>query len=113
MGLLGAKISADPSGYFRIDKILEGANWSRSLRSPLKDIGVNVNEGDFIIAVNGKSVKGVTDIFTMLVGQANTEVQLTVNSKATEAGSRNVLVTPSRARLTFTITTGYRITSGM
>jgi len=47
-GLLGAKLSKDPSGFARIDKILEGANWNTALVSPLKEIGLNVNPGDFI-----------------------------------------------------------------
>src|SRR5690554_8150151 len=29
-GLLGARLSANESGFFRIDKVLEGAPWSRS-----------------------------------------------------------------------------------
>ncbi|MFN2337033.1 MAG: PDZ domain-containing protein, partial [Bacteroidales bacterium] len=53
-GLLGAKLSRHPSGYYHLDKILEGANWSKELRSPLTEIGVNINEGDYILAVNGK-----------------------------------------------------------
>ena len=94
LGLLGAKLSKDKSGYFKIDEILEGANWSNSLRSPLRDIGVNVNEGDFILAVNGQSTKDVNDIYSLLIGMTNTEVQLTVNGKASLDGSRTTLVKP-------------------
>ncbi|NOR76581.1 MAG: protease, partial [Draconibacterium sp.] len=94
MGLLGAKLVKDDSGYFKIDKILDGANWSNTLRSPLKDIGVNVNEGEYIIAVNGKSTKDVNDIYSMLIGQTNREVQLLVNSKPSEDDSRKTLVKP-------------------
>jgi tricorn protease len=94
MGLLGAKLTKDDSGYFKIDKILDGANWSNTLRSPLKDIGVNVNEGEYIVAVNGQSTKNVIDIYSLLVGQTNREVQLSVNSKPSEDGSRTTLVKP-------------------
>jgi len=94
MGLLGAKISKDKSGFFKIDEILEGANWSSSLRSPLRDIGVNVNNGDFILAVNGQSTREINDIYSLLIGMTNTEVQLTVNGKATTDGSRSTLVKP-------------------
>ncbi len=51
MGLLGARLSRDESGYYRIDKILKGENWAESLRSPLTEIGVDANEGEHIIAV--------------------------------------------------------------
>jgi len=53
MGMLGAKFSREASGYFRINKILEGANYDALLRSPLTEVGVNVHEGDYIISVNG------------------------------------------------------------
>ncbi len=94
MGLLGTKLMKDNSGYYKIEKILDGANWSNTLRSPLKDIGVNVNEGDYIIAVNGKSTKNVKNIYSLFIGQANREVQLSVNSKPSEEGSRTTLVKP-------------------
>jgi len=38
--------------------------------SPLREIGVDVNNGDFIITVNGTFVNKVNDIYELLVGQA-------------------------------------------
>jgi tricorn protease len=93
-GLLGAEISKHSSGYFLIEKIMQGANWSGDLKSPLTEIGLNINEGDYILAINGNSVKASKDIYSMLVGMAGKEVELTINSKASEEGSRKVLVTP-------------------
>jgi tricorn protease len=93
-GLLGAEISKHSSGYFLIEKIMQGANWSGDLKSPLTEIGLNINEGDYILAINGNSVKASKDIYSMLVGTAGKEVELTINSKASEEGSRKVLVTP-------------------
>lgn len=37
MGLLGAELSRDKSGFYRIDKILPGAIYSQKLRSPLQN----------------------------------------------------------------------------
>ena len=93
-GLLGAKISADPSGYFKIDKILKGANWSKKLRSPLAAIGVDAKVGDYIVAVDGQSTKTTNDVYSLLVGKANVEVELSLNSKPSEEGARKVIVTP-------------------
>ena len=43
MGLLGAELERDnKTGYYRIKKILRGANWDRRLRSPLTEPGVKV-----------------------------------------------------------------------
>lgn len=93
-GLLGAKISADASGYFKIDRILKGANWDSRLRSPLTEVGVNVNEGDYIIAIDGVSAKTTSDVYSLLVGKVGQEVELTVNSKPSETGARKTIVSP-------------------
>lgn len=94
-GLLGAELSKDASsGYFKIDKILDGENWTTKARSPLTEVGVDVNEGDYILAVNGKSTKEVNDIFEMLVNTAGKQVELTVNKTATETGSTEQIVVP-------------------
>lgn len=93
-GLLGAELSPDPSGFVRIDRILEGANWSSELRSPLTEMGLNISAGDYIIAVNGRPVTDVNNIFELLVNTAGSIVELTVNSSPATAGGRKVLVTP-------------------
>ena len=93
-GLLGAKLSRDESGYYKVDKILKGANWSSSLTSPLNEIGVNINEGDYILAIDGHSTRDMSDIYDNLVGKAGKQVELKVNSKPETQGSRNSIVKP-------------------
>jgi len=93
-GLLGARLSKDKSGYFKIDEILKGENWTTTTRSPLTEVGVDVKEGEFIIAVNGTSVKNYKDIYELMVNNADKQVELTVNSTASDKGSRKVIVTP-------------------
>jgi tricorn protease len=94
LGLLGAKISKHSSGYYRIDKILQGENWEPTLRSPLTEVGVNVNEGDYIIAINNNNVKSVNDIYELLTNKANTPVELSISSQPNETSVRKVIVTP-------------------
>ncbi len=96
-GLLGAKLVKDGSGYVKVDKILRGENWSASGRSPLTELGVNVNEGDFILAVNGKDLKNTVDIYDYLINTAGQQVELTVNTTADYKGSRKVIVQPVRS----------------
>lgn len=93
-GLLGAKLTCDATGFYRIDKILQGANWDRHYQSPLTEIGLNVKEGDYIIAVDGNPVNMMQDIYSSLVGKSGVQVELTINSSATLKGSRKILVTP-------------------
>lgn len=93
-GLLGARFSKDKSGYFKVDKIIEGENWSKESRSPLTLPGVEVKEGDYIISVNGKQLNEVKDIYEALVGTAGILTELEVNSKPEAYGARKVYVEP-------------------
>jgi tricorn protease len=94
-GLLGAEISKDKaSGYFRIDKILKGQNWTGQVRSPLTEIGVNAKEGDYILEVDGKSVKNLNNIYEFLVNKAGKQVKLMLNSTPTEQGKHEATVLP-------------------
>lgn len=93
-GLLGAQISKHSSGFFVIDSVLEGAAHSSTLRSPLAELSVNAKAGEFITAINGQSLKDVNDIYSCLVGLANTPVEIAFNKKAQLEGSRTAVVTP-------------------
>lgn len=95
MGLLGARLAKDPSGYYKITKIFKGQNWDRVTRSPLTEIGVNAKEGDYIIAINGTKTSDVVNINQLLIATADKQVKLTLNSKPSEDGSRVVTVVPT------------------
>ncbi|HZV71114.1 MAG TPA: PDZ domain-containing protein [Saprospiraceae bacterium] len=94
-GLLGAKLGRDTSGYFKINEILKGENWTDDTRSPLTEVGVDVKTGDYIIAVNGISVKTVSDINELLVNTAGKTTELTINGNASAKGSHKTLVVPT------------------
>jgi tricorn protease len=100
VGMLGAKFKRDTkSGFYRINKILKGENWNRSLRSPLTAVGINVKEGEYLIAINGKLTNKLTDMYEVLFNTAGKQVTLRVNSKPEEKGSREVVVVPVRDEL--------------
>jgi tricorn protease len=95
LGLLGAKLERDPnSGAYRIAEILKGQNWDKSLRSPLTEIGVNVQAGEYIVAVDGKPTNAMKDIYASLVNKANKQVTLKVNGSPKLDGARDVVVVP-------------------
>lgn len=93
-GLLGAELSRDGSGYYRIDKILKGENWNKSSRSPLAGVGQDISEGDYIVAVNGESTKNMDNIYQALVGKAEKMVEISVSSTAAESDARKVIIEP-------------------
>ena len=93
-GLLGAKLSRDKSGFYRIDKILQGAPYSNSLASPLAQQGLGVKEGDYIVAIDGIPTNTVDNIYNLLVGKAGVMTELTVNTSASATGARRIVVKP-------------------
>jgi tricorn protease len=92
MGLLGASLSRSESGNYRIDKIMEGANWSSDLRSPLTESGVNIKVGDFITMIDGQPVKNTADIYSLLIGKANQLVELMISANADGSNAKQALV---------------------
>jgi len=96
LGLLGAELSRDPATRaYRIERILPGENWDKKTRSPLTDIGVNVKPGDYILAVNNTPVSSLPNLYDALIGTADKQVILRVNSKPTDDGARDVTVVPT------------------
>jgi tricorn protease len=95
VGLLGADFEVDSaSARYRIKKIYPGENWDSKLRSPLTEPGVHVQEGDYLLAVNGRSLRAPQNLYELFVNTANETVTLTVNSKSSDDGSRTVQVKP-------------------
>ena len=93
-GLLGAEVSRDKSGFFRLEKIYKGETWSKSLRSPLTEPGIEANSGDFIVAIDGVPTNSVKDMYSLLVGKANVPTELSLNSSASLKGARKVVIRP-------------------
>ena len=95
-GLLGAAFSRDPATRaYRIDRILPGENWEERTRSPLTAVGVDVKVGDYILAINGTPVSTLPNLHEALIGTAGKQVILTVNTKPTADGARDVTVVPT------------------
>jgi tricorn protease len=94
-GLLGAELQQDEkTRYYKITRILKGANWDKALRSPLTELGLNIQEGNYIIAVNGQPANEMNNLFEALVNTAGKQVTLKVNTEPREQGSREVVVVP-------------------
>lgn len=93
-GLLGAKISKDKSGYFRINHIFKGVSWGNEQRSPLAEVGLGVNEGDYILSVNNIPCKEMKSIYEALIGKVGITTALKINNSASEKGARTIYVKP-------------------
>ncbi len=92
VGMLGADYELN-DGAYRIIRIYEGAPWDLDGRGPLSKPGVDVKEGDYLLAVNGVPLDTSKDPWAALQGLAGKVVTLTVNEKPTvDDDARDVVV---------------------
>jgi tricorn protease len=100
VGLLGVDFTLE-NGAYRLKRIIRGAPWDAEVRSPLLQPGVNVSEGDYLLAVNHTPLDVKQDPWAAFQGLAKKTVVLTVNSRPTLEGARDVVVDTldSEARL--------------
>ena len=59
--LLGADYAIE-NGRYRFAKIYDGENWNPQLRAPLTQPGVNVQAGEYLLAVNGRNITATENI---------------------------------------------------
>lgn len=94
-GLLGAKLRKDPkTGFVQVVQVLRGNHWDARLRSPLNELGAEVKDGEWIVAVDDRPVNEVASIYELLVNKADRQVTLRVNAAPQEQGSRKITVVP-------------------
>lgn len=93
VGLLGADYKIE-NGHYRFSKILQGENWNPQLRAPLTQPGVNVQEGDYLLAVNGRELRGTDEVFELFEGTADKSTVLKVSATPDGKNSRTVTVVP-------------------
>jgi tricorn protease len=95
VALLGARFELDKTaGRYRVKSIMPGENDEDRYRSPLTEVGINVHEGDYILAVNGQELTAHDNPYHLLQTAPGQPVELRVNSKPSDAGARTVLVKP-------------------
>ena len=94
VGLLGADYTIDHDRY-RFAKVYFGENWNPGLRAPLTEPGVNVQQGEYLLAVDGREVHGTDDVYSFFVERAGKQVQLRVGPDPSGANSRTVTVVPT------------------
>lgn len=91
IGYLGCDFDLK-DGAYRIAKIIDVAPWDTDVRSPLREPGVKVNAGDFLLAVNGRKLDITQEPYLAFAGLSGKAVILSVNDKPTLEGAREVLV---------------------
>lgn len=94
VGLLGADVEQTEDGYYRVTRIYRGQNWHPELRAPLTEPGVNVREGEFILAVNGRPLRAPENFYQAFEKTAERIVELRVGPSSHDGQARTVTVRP-------------------
>jgi len=92
-GLLGADFAIE-DGRYRFKKIYGGLNWNPQLRSPLTEPGVDVEAGEYLLAVRGKNLKPPMNLFSLFENTSGKLVEITVGPDPEGKDSRTVKVVP-------------------
>ena len=91
--LLGVDFLPGASGRYVFAKIYSGDNTREDYRSPLTEPGIDVHQGDYLLAVNGVELKSPADPYSLFVGIDEQPVTLTVASSP-DGPRRTVTVKP-------------------
>lgn len=92
-GLLGADYAVT-NGRYLFKKVYGGLNWNPNMRSPLTEPGVNVNNGDYLLAVNGTELTSSTNLYSLFENTSGKIVEITVGPNPNLNDSRVVNVVP-------------------
>jgi tricorn protease len=94
-GLLGVDFGVDgKDGRYFFAKIYPGDNTHESYRSPLTEPGIDVKQGNYLLAVDGRELKVPTDPYSLFVNTLDGTVKLTVADDAAGKNRRDVTVKP-------------------
>ncbi len=95
VALLGATFEADAAaGRYRIARILPGQNEEERYRSPLREIGVDAKQGDYVLAIDGEPLGTDDNPYRRLRDRAGRVVELTLSASADGSNPRQVKVNP-------------------
>ncbi len=99
-GLLGVDFGLNKaSGRYYFKKIYQGDNTREGYHSPLTQPGVNVKQGDYLLAVNGQPLKAPANPYSLFVNTVGKQVTLTVASDPAGKNKHDVVVKPISSEL--------------
>jgi tricorn protease len=92
-GMLGADFVAD-QGRWKIERIYTFESWNPDVSAPLDRPGLKIEEGHYIVAVNGVEMTDADDPYRLLDGTAGRQTILSINDKPSMEDAWNETVEP-------------------
>jgi tricorn protease len=93
-GLLGTDYLIS-NGRWQFSRVLSGENWNPQMRAPLSQPGVNVQAGEYLLAVNGVALTAADNVHEAFAGTAGKQVSIRVGPEPDGTGARDVTVVPT------------------
>jgi tricorn protease len=88
----------DASGRYRLATIYPGDNTRARYRAPLTAPGLDIDAGQFLLAIDGTELTAPTDPYSLLVGKQDQTIKLTI-ADSPNGARRDVVVQPVKAEL--------------
>jgi len=92
-GLLGADFEIS-NGRYRIKKIYPSESWNPDLQAPLAIPGLEVKEGDYILAINGQPFTAEDNIYHLLEETTGHQTRLSISNTTNASDAKSVIVKP-------------------
>ena len=96
VGLLGADLVAENNSWL-ITRIYTTESWNPELSSPLDRPGIKMQEGYYLVGINGKELTTTDNPFQFLDGTSGRQTVIHINKEPQFAGSWKETVKPIRS----------------
>lgn len=92
-GLLGADYTFE-NGRYRLARVYDGERWNPGLVGPLAQPGIEAKAGEYLLAIDGKEVTDVLDLYEFLEAKAGRQVRVKIGPSPDGTGAREGIVVP-------------------
>lgn len=97
-GLLGCEFARDrKADRYTFGRILRDRNWDGGTETPLHKPGIEVAEGDYLLAIDGNDLRLETNPYSLLENKVGKQVVLRVGPRADGEDSEEITVVPIRS----------------
>jgi len=93
VGLLGADLVTE-NNRWKISRIYTTESWNPELSSPLDRPGIKIEEGNYLVGINGRELTSTDDPYQYLDGTLDVQTTLHINKAPDFAGSWQEVVKP-------------------
>lgn len=96
VGLLGADLIAE-NNRWKISRIFTTESWNPELTGPLDQPGLDIQEGYYLVGINGKELTDKDNPYKYLDGTSGRQTVLHINKKPEFEGAKKETVKPIRS----------------